>query len=413
MRNDTIFNELLADDYRLGEFEILRRLHSGGQAHVYLARRERPGQISRVRLLRQLDCARRNDAEVGAMGLVAIKVARPSWEHYLRDEHDYLTRRNTNHERLVQLASSEGGAQRTRGEHGLNFVMINDSEGHTIRLPYIVLCYYPGGTLKELLDRHRTSPLPAATAVAIGCQIAAGLHHLHEKSGLVHLDISPSNILLRSPLSPFWPSVPECVIADLAAADSPTQPRQQQRLGKRAYLAPERVSRRSPEVTPAVDVYALGVVLYEMLSGRQSSSSSVTSDPVQRFAPIQERRAGLSAALSTLVMAMVHPNPQRRPSIVEVEVRLRDTPESKQSAAIRGPLGGGDWQMGLIAGTVSLIAAIAFGLGAIVARPPELPVPTLTPVPSVTPLTRPTSTTARTPPAPTSTLAVPTPRATP
>jgi eukaryotic-like serine/threonine-protein kinase len=128
--------------------------------------------------------------------------------------------------------------------------------GQTDGLAYLVMRFIDGESLQRLL--RRTGPLPPATAMALMAQAAGALQAAHEQS-IVHRDVKPSNLIVRSDgrlmLTDFG-------IAQLIAGDRLTEAGAV--TGTAEYLSPEQVN-GSP-VTPATDVYALGVVAYEMLT---------------------------------------------------------------------------------------------------------------------------------------------------
>ena len=122
---------------------------------------------------------------------------------------------------------------------------------------YIVMKYVAAGTLKEMLDR----PIPLAQAVEIVRQIAAALDHAHEQ-GVIHRDVKPSNVLMDRGQ---WALLMDFGLAKMVAG-SVQLTASGVGVGTPAYMAPEQgqgvaVDRRS-------DVYSLGIVLYEMLTGR-------------------------------------------------------------------------------------------------------------------------------------------------
>src|SRR6478672_10158107 len=134
-----------------------------------------------------------------------------------------------------------------------NVVRVYDA-GETDGSPYIVMEYVPGHTIAERGRRLHTEAVPLAL------QACAGLQHAHD-AGLVHRDIKPANLLVRDD--------DVLKIADFGIARTAELTRLTQHgtvLGTAAYLAPEQAE--GEEVTAAADVYSLGAVLYEVLTGR-------------------------------------------------------------------------------------------------------------------------------------------------
>lgn len=132
---------------------------------------------------------------------------------------------------------------------------VGEAEGR----PFIVMEHVEGRTLAERLRRE--GPLPAAEVCRIGREICAGLEHAHA-AGLVHRDLKPGNLIERTDGTI---KIADFGIALLAEATELTEAGTI--VGTAAYLAPEQAE--GDVVTPAADVFTLGVVLYELLTGRQ------------------------------------------------------------------------------------------------------------------------------------------------
>jgi serine/threonine protein kinase len=131
---------------------------------------------------------------------------------------------------------------------------VGDEDG----LPYIVMEYVEGETLAELMAR--TGPLEPDRAVDLLVQVCAGLEHAHA-AGLVHRDIKPQNLLVRSD------GVVKIADFGIARTLQATQLTQVGTvLGTASYLAPEQAAGKP--VTAAADIYSLGAVAYQLLNGR-------------------------------------------------------------------------------------------------------------------------------------------------
>jgi serine/threonine protein kinase len=123
---------------------------------------------------------------------------------------------------------------------------------------YIAMEYLPRGTLKERISR--SGPLDAGAATSIALQIAQALHAAHQQ-GVIHRDIKPQNILLSA--------AGDAKVADFGIARVASTATISQRslvLGTAAYMSPEQAMGKP--VTPKSDLYSLGVVLYEMRTGK-------------------------------------------------------------------------------------------------------------------------------------------------
>lgn len=129
---------------------------------------------------------------------------------------------------------------------------------------YIVMEYVSGRSGAQILQRH--GPVDPATAAEIGIQACAGLDYAHRR-GIIHRDVKPGNLMVTG--GPVGGGEMTVKLTDFGIARAIEQTRITQVgsvVGTAAYLSPEQV--RGEEATPATDVYALGVVLYQFLTGR-------------------------------------------------------------------------------------------------------------------------------------------------
>jgi TolB-like protein len=159
----------------------------------------------------------------------------------------------------------------------------------------LAMAYCEGETLRTRLTR---GPLPVAEAVELACQMAEALAEAHAR-GIVHRDIKPANAMVtksgRVKLVDFGLAhLPEATVLTATGTT----------LGTPAYMAPEQV--RGEEVDARVDLWALGVVLYEMLTGRppfggETMQAVLYSVVHQAPEPLDRVRAGLPAALVRIV----------------------------------------------------------------------------------------------------------------
>ncbi|MCU1453265.1 MAG: protein kinase, partial [Acidimicrobiales bacterium] len=186
-----------------------------------------------------------------------------------------------------------------------NVVTVFDS-GEDDGMAFLVMECLPGRTLAdELLD----GPLSAARAVEVGTAVLGALGAAHEL-GIVHRDIKPANILLTSDGTP--------KVADFGIAKSPDSAEATSTgmvIGTASYLAPERVSGGS--ATPRSDLYSVGVVLYEALTGARpfpGDSPAAVLHAMQTVDPpaVARLRPGLAPALSDAVARAMAKDPARR-----------------------------------------------------------------------------------------------------
>ncbi len=166
------------------------------------------------------------------------------------------------------------------------------------------------------------------------CEIASGLAHAHAH-GVVHRDLKPGNVIMRGDVGP--------CITDFGLArsvDSPDSRITQDGviLGTPAYMSPEQVEAAADGVGPAADIYALGVLFYELLTGRLPFQGSVASILGQilrdRPQPVSVYRPDVDSELADLCLQMMEKSPQKRPaSMDEVVDRLRSWLRSNSSKA--------------------------------------------------------------------------------
>lgn len=144
-----------------------------------------------------------------------------------------------------------------------NIVQVYDS-GVDDGRHYIVMEYVSGRSGAQILQRH--GPVDAETAAEIGIQACAGLDYAHRR-GIIHRDVKPGNLMITG--GPVGGGDLVVKLTDFGIARAIEQTRITQVgsvVGTAAYLSPEQV--RGDEATPGTDVYALGVVLYQFLTGR-------------------------------------------------------------------------------------------------------------------------------------------------
>ena len=179
-------------------------------------------------------------------------------------------------------------------------------------LSYLVMELVQGGTLA---DRIKPGGLPPAEVAGIGAAVAGALAAVH-RLGLVHRDIKPANILMSTTgdakLSDFG------IARDLeaehltAAADV---------IGTAAYLSPEQA--RGADVGPPTDIYALGLVLLECLTGRREFPGKAVESAMGRLLRDPVIPADLPLPWPPLLRAMTQSDPRLRPTASAVEAALR------------------------------------------------------------------------------------------
>ena len=175
-------------------------------------------------------------------------------------------------------------------------------------LPYLVQRLIPGGSLAERIAAQGQLGLRDAVDLLAGA--AAGIDALHA-AGLVHRDIKPANILLEGD----HPFVSDFGLAKDSQASNLTRPGQA--LGSLDYMAPEQI--RGDEVSPATDIYALGCVMWECLTGAPPFGGRPSMRVL--FAHLQEPppdltslRRGIDAATARAVTRALEKEPEDRPA---------------------------------------------------------------------------------------------------
>jgi eukaryotic-like serine/threonine-protein kinase len=188
-----------------------------------------------------------------------------------------------------------------------NIVHVYDA-GEDDGRPFIVMEYVEGRTLAdELRERGK---LPPAQAVDLALQVCGGLEHAHAAS-LVHRDVKPGNLLLRADGT--------VKIADFGiarAAESTKLTQIGSVLGTAAYLSPEQAA--GEPVTAAADIYSLGCVLYEALTGQTPYTFESVPDLVMKhrdepIRPLRELEPNVPEGLEAAVMHCLARNPEYRP----------------------------------------------------------------------------------------------------
>jgi serine/threonine protein kinase len=257
----------------LGNYDLGALIGRGGMSEVYEARHRFLGDV------------------------VALKVLR---SHLANDA------------KAVDAFAAE--ATRTRAIDHPNVVQVRDF-GHDDGAFYLVMERLEGETLSALLER---GPLAEARARELGAAIADGVAAAHAQ-GIVHRDLKPGNIVLVAGV----PKIVDFGIARYIAGDDSVTTGT--RIGTPAYMAPEQLA--GGLVAPCIDVWALGVVLFEMVTGSVPFDTSKGASP-QLVTPAPRLAAPVSASFAALVASCLEKEPGRRPRTmadVARELRADDT----------------------------------------------------------------------------------------
>lgn len=202
-----------------GRYELIERIGSGGMSVVYKAKDRALGRI------------------------VAVKMMHESFT----SDSGFLKRFQQEAHAAANLAHP-------------NIVTVHDI-GQDAYKHFIVMEFVEGQTLKEIMRSYNEEPMPISRTLDLMIQVCNGIGYAH-RANLVHCDVKPQNIIV---------TVDERVkVADFGIARAISGATQQQQVsqvwGTPQYFSPEQAAGDPP--TPASDVYAIGIILFEMLSGR-------------------------------------------------------------------------------------------------------------------------------------------------
>jgi len=256
----SLIGTVLSERYRLES-----KLGSGGMSTVYLSR------------------------DITLERWVAVKVM----HREMSDQPDQIERFRREARAVAQLSHPNVVSVIDAGEDG----------GH----PYIVFEYVDGETLKQRIER--VGPLPVDEATAYAIEIGRGLAAAHSRR-LVHRDVKPQNVLIDSEGRA---KVTDFGIARSLEADGLTQTGRV--LGTTDYVSPEQAMGRG--VDARTDIYSLGVLLYEMLTGEVPFTAEtvvgVAMKHVNEDMPdVQRRRPEVSSALAAVVERSTSKDPKER-----------------------------------------------------------------------------------------------------
>lgn len=257
---------------KVGRYRLIKRLGTGGMAVVYRAL---------------------PDESLDESGAVAIKL--------IRAEEAQSVEFRKRFAREVEVCS--------KLVHP-NIVSVLDSGDHEGCL-YLVMEVIPGDTLRKRLT---PGGLPLKEAAKLLEAIFAAVHHAHTR-GVVHRDLKPDNIMVTG--------AGRVVVMDFGLArrhDFSTVTATGSILGTPAYMAPEQIQGGSVE--PSIDQYALGTMVYEMLTGRipfdiQDPVQLILKHLTEQPQPPGKHRRGLPAGVDDVVLRMLEKDPRERFADVE------------------------------------------------------------------------------------------------
>lgn len=192
-----------------------------------------------------------------------------------------------------------------------NIVTIYELDVHE-GIYYFTMDYVEGRSLRELVGEGGTEPREAAR---IAEKVARALEHAHRR-GIVHRDLKPANVIVEPSGEPV---ITDFGLAfDVRRAEDPDG----EAAGTPLYMAPEQVLGLPAAAGPACDIYSLGAVLYELLTGRAPFEAGTVREILEAVARAEPRsprrlRSGLDPALCAIVMKCLAKAPEERYSSAE------------------------------------------------------------------------------------------------
>jgi serine/threonine-protein kinase len=281
-----------------GEYRLERELGGGGMSRVFVAQE---GALDRP---------------------VVVKVLPPELTGSLSIER---------FRREIQLAA------RVHHPHIVPVLLVGQADG----LLYYTMPYIVGESLRERIDRQ--GPLPIADVIRILRDVADALGHAHGL-GVLHRDVKPDNILLvrhHALMTDFG-------VAKALRESRPSGDRRRYErtpstgfaLGTPAYMAPEQAA-ADPTIDARADIYALGCVAYEMLTGKppfsgRSAQKIIAAQVAERPVPLSFVRPDVGPRIETIVMRCLEKNPDHRWQEADDLVDALDELAAQQSALAIG-----------------------------------------------------------------------------
>jgi serine/threonine protein kinase len=266
------------DEARLEDYGVLAEIAHGGTSTVYLGEHRATGE------------------RVAIKALDAFYVGHSEMVHRLLGEHDLAQR--VRHPGLLDIRCANETAQ---------------------GIPYLVMEYLDGESLSALAERQ---PLPIGAILAIAAQIASALVALHA-AGIVHCDIKPDNVFVLYETGPGgWPRIK---VIDFGVARTTKDPALPDGaiVGTPAFMAPEQW-RGAP--VPKSDVYALGCVLYELVTGTALFSGALPQLMRAHCEHLPERPSvrcpSLDPELERLIIRALAKDPAMRPTMADLDAEL-------------------------------------------------------------------------------------------
>ncbi len=270
-----------------GRYEVRSLIGRGGMAQVHLGRDTRLSRLVAIKMLR-VDLARDSIFQT-------------------RFRREAQAAASLNHPNIVAVYDT--------GEEA-----VRSADGSTVSVPYIVMEYVEGHTVKELISDGTPVPIPEAVEITSG--VLSALQYAHA-AGLVHRDIKPGNVMLTDSGKV---KVMDFGIARALADSQATMTQTNAVIGTAQYLSPEQA--RGETVDERSDIYSAGCMLYELLTGRPpfagENAVSLAYQHVSETPPLPSSIAGdIPAEVEQVTMKSLAKNPDDRyASANDMEVDL-------------------------------------------------------------------------------------------
>jgi serine/threonine protein kinase len=258
-------------------FQVIRQLGRGGMGEVYECFDKKLNRVVAVKL---------------------IRADRLTGELFERLNREARIQAALNHPNIVQIYET----------------------GEVAGVPFIAMEFVAGQTLHQHLNEKPLEPRQAAALVA---RVARGMHYAHQ-AGVLHRDLKPSNILLgesefdcnSGKQALMMPKVADFGLAKLL--ETPSQlSKSDMIVGTTLYLSPEQAAGRKGAIGPGADIYSIGVILYESLTGHppfNATSAGILLAMIEGVPPVSPRKlvAGISKDLETITLKCLEKEPGRR-----------------------------------------------------------------------------------------------------
>src|SRR5438874_9379339 len=310
----------------LGDYELVEEVGSGGQGVVFRARQK---SLNRTVALKVI-----------SLGQWASKA------HLKRFRREAEAAASLDHPNIVPIYE------------------VGEREGAC----YFSMKFVEGGQLDEVVKRAPMSIRQAAELIA---KVARTVHYAHEH-GILHRDIKPGNILLDAKGEPL---LTDFGLARLVEAES-TVTRTKEVMGTPSYMAPEQAVGNNAAVGSATDVYGLGAVLYQLLTGHPPFAGGATYETIKLLLDTEPRQPRLlnpkvDRELSTICLKCLEKDPKRRYSSAlalaeDLEHWLKHEPILARHTGVFTHGRKWLWRNQTTAGLIASLVALAVGAGVIV-----------------------------------------------